>query len=107
MRRVAFDYHRTTGRERRGGVATGHGERQRKITGAEHDDRPQRYFALSQVRTRRRLAIRHSRIHAQAEPAALAQLIREQAQLPDRSAALTRESRNGQARLGVSALEEL
>ena len=54
---VGLDHHRAAGRQRRGSVATGHGEGQREVAGAEYGHRAQWHLALAQICTGQWLAL--------------------------------------------------
>ncbi len=94
---VRLHDHRAARGEGGCGVATGGGEGEREIAGAEHRHGPQRDLALPQIGTRQGRALRHGGIDAQAEPVALAHGGREEAKLPHSAAALAFEPRAGQA----------
>ncbi len=104
---MTFNNHRTTGSERRGRVAAGNRERERKIAGTKHNDGPQWNLALTQVRTRQWLAIGERRIDANAKPAALAQFVSKQSQLADSSRTLACQPRDRQSRLRIATLQQL
>jgi hypothetical protein len=72
MRRVSFDDDWATCGERCSRIAACHRKGQREIARAEYHDRPERHLALSQIGTRGGRAFGQCRIHANAEPAALA-----------------------------------
>ena len=75
--RVGFQHDRAAGRQGRGGIAAGHREGQREVTGRKHGDGAQADHAQAQIRTRRR-AIGQSRIDARIGPRAFAQQAGEQ-----------------------------
>ena len=49
---MSLNHHRATGRQRRGGIAAGGREGQRKVAGAEYRNRAKRHLVLAQIRSR-------------------------------------------------------
>jgi hypothetical protein len=78
----------------------GHREGQREVRCAEHGHGAQRHVAQAQVRTRQRLAVRHGRVDAGFQEAAVAQHAGEQPQLAGGATPLAFQARARQAGLG-------
>ena len=102
MRRVALDDHRAAGGERRGGVAAGRREGEREIRGAEYRDRADRPLDHHEIGPRHRLAVGQRDVVAAVEVVALADVLGEEAELPDGAPALAFEPGRGQAGLGAA-----
>ena len=100
MSRVTLDDHRAAGGQRRGGVATGHREREREVAGPEHGHRSDRNGPLAQIRAGERSAVGQWRLDADPVPAAVADDRGEQPQLTDRTGGLAGDPAGGQSGLG-------
>ncbi len=106
MRAVCLDHHRATGRQCRRGVATGHRECEREITGAEHRHRPQCDMPLAQIRARQWRALRQCGVDAGLQPAAFAHHVGEQTQLANGASALAFQTRARQAAFAHGAFDQ-
>ena len=78
---MPLDHDWAAGGQCRSGVATGGGEREREVAGAEHGHRTEGHHALTQVRPRERLALRLGRVDTDSEVVTAANHVGEQAQL--------------------------
>ena len=96
---VGLDDHGATGGKRRRGVTTRDGERERKVTGAEYCNGPERHGALADVGPRHRFPVGLGGIDAGAVPTPLPQHRGEQSQLSGGPADLARDARLRQAGL--------
>jgi len=102
-----LDDHRTSGRQRRGRIAPGHGEGQWKIARRKHDHRPDGNQHAAKVRLRDRPAVGDRPIDPRIDPRTFADHAGEQPQLTARAAAFHLEPSGGQARLGAAAVDQL
>ena len=89
MPAVGLEHHRATGGQGGSGVATGGGEGQREIAGAEHRDRADADPVLAQVDPWQWLTFGQGAVDARAIEIATAQDLSEQAHLAAGAAALT------------------
>ncbi|MCY1352953.1 hypothetical protein D9M69_392790 [compost metagenome] len=104
---VRLDDHRAAGGQRRGGVATGGGERQREVGGAEHRHRADAQAALAQVGARQRLALGLRPVDARTEEVAAPQGLGEQTQLVAGPCPLALHARRRQRGLAGHGGEEV
>ncbi|MNR56191.1 hypothetical protein D3C85_1767210 [compost metagenome] len=81
MAAVRLEHYRAAGGQCRSGIATGGGEGQREVAGAEHRHRAEAELALAQVRPWQRLALRQCAVDTRAVEIAAAQHLGEQPQL--------------------------
>ena len=93
---VALDDNRAACRQRRGGIAAGHRERQREVGRTEHRDRAGRPLDNLEIGPRQRLAVRQRFIVAAIEIVAFFDMGGKQAQLPRGASALAFQTRLGQ-----------
>ena len=101
MRRVALDDHRAAAASA-AAVAAGRREGEREIGGAEYRDRADRPLDHHEIGPRHRLAVGQRDVVAAVEVVALADVLGEEAELPDGTPALAFEPGRGQAGLGAA-----
>ncbi|MNM70787.1 hypothetical protein D3C81_824290 [compost metagenome] len=93
---VCLEHHRATGGQGRSGIATGGGEGQREVAGAEHGDRADADAHLAQVHAWQGLALGQGQVDACTEEVTTAQHLGEQAHLAAGAAALALDTGGGQ-----------
>ena len=98
---MRLDDHGAAGRQRRGRVATGDGEGERKIARGEDGDRPNRKLHLTNG-----WLVRLLRIDDRAQIAAIAQQCREGAELPSSASPLAGQARQTEPGLAVGSIEQ-
>ncbi|MNX75601.1 hypothetical protein D3C86_1070820 [compost metagenome] len=104
---VGLEHHRAPGGQRRGGIAAGGRERQRKIAGTEHRHRSQADAVLTQVRTRQRLTLRQCPVDSRAVEITAPQDFGKQAHLPAGASTLALNPAGGQRRLAADHRDKI
>ena len=104
MRGVRLCDHRAASGKCSGGIASGDGECQRKVAGAEYGDGADGNLLCAEIGARRRLAVGHGAIERGVEPAALARERSEEAELEDGARPLALDAATGKAGFGDDAL---